>query len=64
MKEDDRGINFYMSDGSVKRIELGLCPEEAYKNMILDAIKNIDNTAFWSVQLAQDLFIHNKIEKL
>lgn len=64
MNEDNRGINFYMSDGSVKRIELGLCPEEAYKNMILDAIKNIDNTAFWSVQLAQDLFIHNKIEKL
>jgi predicted dehydrogenase len=45
-------------------IELGWCPEEAYYNMIQDAIKNIDNDTFWQEQAKQDIWIHKQIETL
>lgn len=62
-KEDDRAIEFEMDDGTVKRFELGLCPESAYQQMIADAIKNVDNTEFWQNQLKIDTWIHERIEK-
>ena len=60
---DNRAVEFEMDDGTVKRFELGLCPEEAYKNMIVDAIANIDNNSFWLKQAQIDIWIHERIEQ-
>jgi predicted dehydrogenase len=59
---DNRSVEFEMQDGTVKRFELGLCPEEAYKNMIDCAISNIGNEQFWQRQFLQDLWIHERIQ--
>jgi predicted dehydrogenase len=64
MTADNSSIQFIMQDNSVEVFELGWCPEDAYKNMIQDAIDNLNNMDFWSEQLAQDLFIHQQIETL
>jgi predicted dehydrogenase len=64
MDKEDSSIEFTMQDNSVEVFELGWCPEDAYKNMIQDAIDNLNNMDFWSEQLAQDLFIHQQIETL
>ena len=64
MHEDDSSIKFTMEDGSVERFELGWCPEEAYLNMIKDAMDNYANIQFWDEQLSQDIFIHQKVETL
>ena len=45
-------------------IELGWCPESAYKNMIQDAVSNLNNNEFWREQLSQDVWIHQQIEAL
>ena len=57
LSDDDRAIHY--DDQS---IELGLCPESAYQNMIKHALNNIDNDEFWTEQLIQDLWIHNQID--
>lgn len=44
--------------------KLGLCPEEAYKKMIMMAIENLNNNQYWQDQLAQDIWIHQQIENL
>jgi len=64
MGKDDSSITFTMEDGSVKRFELGWCPEEAYSNMISDALENIDNSDYWKDQLAIDTWIHERVENL
>ena len=64
MDEEDSSIEFIMQDNSVERFELGWCPEEAYHNMIVDAIANIANNDFWQEQLQQDFWIHERIENL
>jgi predicted dehydrogenase len=64
MTEDDSSIKFIMEDNSIEKFELGWCPEEAYHNMIVDAISNEDNQKFWQNQLAIDLWIHLRIENL
>ena len=45
-------------------VELGWCPESAYKNMIQDAVENLNNNEFWQEQLSQDVWIHQQIEVL
>ena len=45
-------------------IDLGWCPEDAYKNMIQDAVSNLNNNEFWREQLSQDVWIHQQIEAL
>jgi hypothetical protein len=40
---------------------LGLCPESAYKNMISDAVNNLNNDSFWRDQFEIDCWIHKKI---
>ena len=62
--EDDRAMIFTMSDDSQVRVELGLCPEEAYKTMITDAVLSQRESLFWDKQLTQDLWIHQQIEDL
>jgi predicted dehydrogenase len=64
LDEEDSSIKFLFQDGSSLKFELGWCPEEAYHNMIIDAVANIDNSNFWSNQLKQDLWIHKQIESL
>jgi predicted dehydrogenase len=64
LREDDRAIIFTMPDDSTVRIELGLCPEEAYKTMIQDTLLSYFEAPFWNKQLEQDLWIHQQIEIL
>ena len=64
LQEDDRAITFTMPDDSTVRIELGLCPEEAYKTMIQDTLLSYFEAPFWNKQLEQDLWIHQQIEVL
>ena len=45
-------------------IDLGWCPASAYKNMIQDAVENLNNNEFWQEQLSQDVWIHQQIEAL
>jgi predicted dehydrogenase len=56
LKPNDVGILF---DNTF--IELGLCPEDAYKNMIKDCLQNLDNDLFWNNQYELDCWIHGKI---
>jgi len=64
MDREDSSIEFIMQDNDVEQFELGWCPEEAYHNMIVDAVTNIDNPDFWLKQYAIDTWIHERIEKL
>jgi predicted dehydrogenase len=68
---DERNIVFHLNptEGrfnhrNLVKVELGLCPESAYKNMIQDCVKNIDNTEFWNNQIEQDFYIHERIQNL
>lgn len=60
---DDSSITFDI-DGQRIQFELGWCPEEAYKNMIIDITNNLNNDEFWINQNKQDIWIHEQIEKL
>ena len=62
-KEDNRAIEFELNDGTVKRFELGLCPEEAYQAMIKEVVERVNDTEFWNSQLLQDSWIHERIEQ-
>ena len=62
-KADDVYISFDMKNSAAKFV-LGLCPEEAYKAMIENAVNNLNNNEFWKEQLAQDIWIHKQIENL
>jgi predicted dehydrogenase len=64
MIEEDSSIEFVMPDNTVERFDLGWCPEEAYSNMIKDAVENSDNNDFWNNQRDIDLWIHERIDKL
>tara|TARA_R110000796_G_scaffold60233_4_gene139128 strand:- start:322 stop:1221 length:900 start_codon:yes stop_codon:yes gene_type:complete len=61
--EDNRSLTFEMKDSS-RRYELGLCPEDAYLNMILTCVKNLNNTVFWQQQFKHDVWIHDMMELL
>lgn len=63
LDHDDSSISFSMSNSAVRH-ELGLCPGDAYKTMIETAVTNLNNSEFWREQLAQDIWIHQQIEKL
>jgi predicted dehydrogenase len=55
---DDIAIHF----DNFHSVELGLCPESAYLNMVNDAVANVDNPEFWQQQLKYDLFIHSTLK--
>lgn len=63
LKESDISISFDLPSSAV-RYELGLCPESAYKEMIGQAVHNLNNDNYWTEQLAQDIWIHEQIERL
>jgi len=54
-------IQFIYPEDDYDIVPLGLCPEDAYKSMIEDAIANLNNNEFWNNQLEQDLWIHEQI---
>jgi predicted dehydrogenase len=64
MTTDDSSIQFIMQDNSVEVFNLGWCPEDAYLNMITDAIEHVDDHKFWLDQFEIDTWIHERIEKL
>ena len=64
MDQDQRNIEFVMQDDSIETFELGLCPEYAYKEMIRDAVANLNNDKFWKNQYNQDTWIHQLIENV
>lgn len=64
LKEDRSAITVIHQDNTKEIFELGWCPEQAYLNMIKDAVDNVNNSNFWKQQLEQDLWIHSKIENL
>lgn len=57
MSGDD--IAIHIDDNT---FELGLCPEEAYHNMIMSALDNKDNDSFWQEQKEMDIWIHQQLE--
>ena len=61
--KNDKSDDVYISFDDTK-FPLGLCPEEAYKAMIENAVENLNNNEFWKEQLQQDLWIHKQIENL
>ena len=63
LQESDISISFDLPSSAV-RYELGLCPENAYKQMISEAIDHITDDSYWSEQLDQDIWIHQQIERL
>jgi hypothetical protein len=63
LDHDDSSISFSMRNSAVRHA-LGLCPESAYKSMVETAVKNLNNNEFWKKQFAQDMWIHEQIEKL
>ena len=60
----DIGLEFIITNGPTFTFELGLCPEEAYENMIRDAWANLNNNEFWQRQIEQDVWIHNIMTNL
>lgn len=62
LTDDNVSVTFTTNKG-VFPVNLGLCPEEAYKNMILSSLANYENTDFWQKQLRQDIWIHQIVEK-
>jgi predicted dehydrogenase len=68
---DEREIVFHLhpegntlTSRNTVKIELGLCPESAYKNMIADCVNNLNNVEFWNSQTEQDYFIHERVQNL
>jgi predicted dehydrogenase len=64
MTTETSSIQFIMQDNSIEVFDLGWCPEEAYLNMIKDAMDNMDNYQFWLNQFDIDTWIHERIENL
>lgn len=64
MDTERSAITFINQDNSVEVFELGWCPEEAYYNMIKDAVDNMYNYQFWLDQFDIDTWIHERIENL
>mgnify|MGYP001169019091 CR=1 FL=1 len=59
---DDIGLHFYKDDVEhLNFIELGLCPESAYENMIRHCLVHLEDKMFWNKQLEYDLWIQKAI---
>ena len=61
---DDVAMHFYKDGEShLESIQLGLCPESAYEQMIRSSIVHKDDDAFWNKQLDYDLWIQELINE-
>ena len=63
MTEDKRNIEFIMPSGHIVGYELGLCPEQAYEDMLKECIESYTKGEFWTEHLKHDLWIHRMMEK-
>jgi len=61
---DDSSLSFILKSGEIVKYDLGLCPESAYKSMIVSALDNKNNDKFWKDQYEQDMWIHRQVEKI
>lgn len=64
MDQENSSIKFTMPNNSVETFELGWCPEQAYHNMIIDAINHMDDHTFWLNQYEVDTWIQERIQNL
>lgn len=64
MSDESSAIEFIEGNKVFHRFDLGWCPEEAYLNMVSNAVKNLNNDDFWNNQFKQDMWIHEQIENL
>ena len=64
MDVERSAITIIHQDHAKEIFELGWCPEDAYENMIKDAVTNLNNDVFWNNQYEQDCWIHSIVEKL
>ena len=61
---DDVAMHFYKDGEShLESIQLGLCPESAYEQMIRSSIVHKDDDVFWNKQLDYDLWIQELINE-
>jgi predicted dehydrogenase len=61
---DDIRIEFIYNNKPNTDFGFGLCPVHAYKHMIEHALSLIASDNFWTSQIAQDMFIHERISLL
>jgi predicted dehydrogenase len=59
--QEDIGCHYYSDDSEI-HTTLGLCPEEAYSNMIEQALENYENLSWWEHQYRVDHWIHRTID--
>lgn len=61
---DERDVLF-IYDGSftIHLEELGLCPESAYRRMIITSLEYESSDAYWNTQYEMDMWIHKILEK-
>lgn len=60
-QKDDIGCHYRGTDIKIDT-DLGLCPEEAYANMIDKAVENYENQSWWQHQYSVDHWIHRTID--
>ena len=61
MQTNEQNIKFSINEDYQVVSSLGFCPNEAYQNMIADAIGQIENDKFWEDQYNVDIWIHEQI---
>jgi len=61
---DDSSISFVLNTNEIVKFKLGLCPESAYKTMIVTALENLKNDKFWKDQYEQDMWIHRQVQPI
>ena len=62
--KDDRAIYFKNLDESETSIELGLCPESAYKSFIKNVLMSINDDMYWDHQYKVDMKIHQILKEM
>ena len=61
---DDVAMHFYKNgESNGESVQLGLCPENAYKEMIRNAIIHQEDEMFWSKQIEIDLWIQELLSE-
>ena len=61
---DDIAMHFYKGgESNGESIQLGLCPESAYRKMIEDTLVHMEDGYFWNNQLDIDLWIQELLNE-
>ena len=62
--EDKQVLTFNFPDKTVATYNFGLCPENAYRQMIVNAVARLNDNAFWEDEFNKDMWIHKILGKL